>query len=172
MNIADWIIIAVVVISCLISLWRGFVKEALSLAIWAGAFFIAMLFYPNMEQVLAEWISAPSLLRITSFGVIFIAVLLCGGLINTLIGMLIKATGLSGTDRLLGMIFGFVRGIVVLLSAFVLIPKMVPIEEDAWFKESVLIPQILLLEDWSIAITQELYSASAEVISTSEELVE
>ena len=173
MNIADWIIVSIVAISCLISVWRGFVKEALSLVIWAAAFLFAMLFYPNMEILLSEWISQPSLLRLAGFGSIFFSVLIAGSLISAIISQLIKVTGLSGTDRMLGIIFGFVRGVVFLLSAIMLAPKLVPIEQDTWYQDSLLIPQLLLLEDWSLAVTQELYSFFGELMSSkaAEELV-
>lgn len=156
-NSADWVIIAVVLVSSLISLKRGFIKEFLSLAIWLIAFLVAMLFRPNMETLLAEFIDIPSLLDLASFGVLFVAVLLIGSLINSLIGQLVRITGLTGTDRLLGMIFGFLRGVVILLSLFIFIPKVVPIDQDAWYRESILIPQILLLEDWSRNATSEIY---------------
>lgn len=156
MAIADWVIIGIVVLSSLISLMRGFVREALSLLIWVVAFAVAMIFHPNLEIFLADYLPAPSLRRMAGFGLLFMAVLLVGGLISKLIVQLVKVTGLTGTDRLLGTVFGFMRGIMLLLTVFVLLPKIVPIDQDEWYQESVLIPRIMMLEDWGKAAAAEM----------------
>ncbi len=166
MNIADWIIVGILVVSSLISLKRGFIKESLSLVIWFSAFFIAMLFHPNMESLLSEYIPAASLRSMAAFGIIFIAVLLVGSVINGLIAQLVKVTGLTGTDRLLGMIFGFLRGVVLLLATFVFLPNIVPIQEDSWYKESLVIPRILMLEDWSRSASSEVYEWVGSMLAT------
>lgn len=156
MNTADWILIGVLLISSLISLKRGFVKEALSLVIWIAAFTVAMIFHPQLETVLSEYIPLASVRRMAGFGLLFVAVLIVGGLISNLIVQLIKITGLSGTDRLLGTIFGFLRGVTLLLAVFVFLPKFIPIQEDDWYKESVVIPRIMVLEDWGTAMSKEI----------------
>lgn len=156
MNTADWILLGILLVSSLISLKRGFVKEALSLVIWVLAFGVAMIFAPQLGVVLAEYIPIESLQEKAGFALLFVAVLIVGSLVSKLIGQFIKMTGLSGTDRLLGVIFGFFRGVVLLLSVFVLLPKVLPIEEDTWYKESIVIPRIMILEEWGTNTSSEL----------------
>ncbi|CAH0990359.1 Colicin V production protein [Sinobacterium norvegicum] len=148
MNVADWIIVAVIVISCVISLWRGFVKEALSLVVWALAFFVAMTFAEGMNTFLSDSIATASLRQITSFGILFVLTLIVGSMVNFLVGELVKMTGLSGTDRLLGTVFGAMRGVILVLAVLILAPPILHIDQDTWWRESTLIPQFLVLETW------------------------
>ncbi|AHL76029.1 CvpA family protein [Pseudomonas sp. KSR10] len=144
----DWAFIAVVVISSLISLKRGFVKEALSLLTWIIAGVVAWMFGGALSHHLAEFISTPSFQVIAACVILFVVTLLVGALINFLIGELVRVTGLSGTDRFLGMVFGAARGgllIVVLVGLL----SLAPVQQDPWWRESTLLPHFLLVADWS-----------------------
>ncbi|WP_312243661.1 CvpA family protein [Stutzerimonas nitrititolerans] len=144
----DWAIVAVIVISSLISLKRGFVKEALSLLTWIIAGVVAWMFGGALSHHLAEFISTPSAQVIAACAILFVATLLVGALVNFLIGELVRVTGLSGTDRFLGMVFGAARGgllIVVLVGLL----SLAPVQEDLWWRESTLVPHFLLVADWS-----------------------
>src|SRR3954464_7577404 len=101
MNWADWAMVIVLTLSSVISLSRGFIKEALSLVIWIVALVVANVFSNRLEFLLSDTISTPSLRAITAFVLVFVGVLLIGALLNFCIGLIVKATGLSGTDRLL-----------------------------------------------------------------------
>ena len=140
MNWADWAIVIVLTLSSVISLTRGFIKEALSLVIWIVALVVANVFSNRLEVFLTNVISTPSLRSMAAFALIFIGVLLVGALINFLIGLIVKATGLSGTDRLFGMLFGFARGVLIVLVFLIYVPSYVPIKNDPWFQQSSLIP--------------------------------
>ena len=144
----DWAIIAIIVVSALISLTRGFVKEALSLVTWILAGLVAWLFGGALAELLAPYIDTPSLRVIAACSILFILTLLLGGLINYLIGQLVIATGLSGTDRFLGMVFGAARG-GLLVVVIVGLLSLAPVDGDTWWRESVLIPHFLLVADWS-----------------------
>ncbi|MGH1486077.1 MAG: CvpA family protein [Cellvibrionaceae bacterium] len=145
-NWADWAIIAILAISSLISLKRGFVKEALSLAIWVIAFGVASWFSPMLAPLLAAYLNTPSLQQMAAFALLFVSTLLVGGAVNYLLATLIKATGLSGTDRLLGILFGVFRGAVIIMVLVLYLPKAVPVNEDIWWQQSALIPQFLSFE--------------------------
>ncbi len=149
MNWADWGIIAVLVISSLISLKRGFVKEALSLVVWVLAIVIAMTFRAQASALLTEHIQTPSLREMAAFALLFIATLIVGACVNFLISQLVKITGLSGTDRLLGMLFGLARGFVIVMTGLILLPGFIPIDQDPWWQSSQLIPHFLKFEGWS-----------------------
>lgn len=140
MNWADWAIVIVLTLSSVISLARGFIKEALSLVIWIVALVTANVFSNRLEIFLTNTISTPSLRAMTAFLLVFIGVLLIGALLNFLIGLIVKATGLSGTDRLLGMLFGFARGLLIVMLLLIYVPNYVPVKNDPWFNQSTLIP--------------------------------
>lgn len=133
----DWAIVAVVAISALISLSRGFVKEALSLLTWIIAGVVAWMFGGSLSVYLAGYIETPSARVIAGCAIMFIATLLVGAMVNYLIGELIRVTGLSGTDRFLGMAFGAARGALLVVVAVGLL-SLGPVQQDSWWQESVL----------------------------------
>ncbi|MBL4609552.1 CvpA family protein [Halopseudomonas sp.] len=144
----DWAIIAIIAVSALISLARGFVKEALSLLTWVVAGLVAWLFGGALAGHLSPFIETPSIRVIVACSILFILTLVLGGLINYLIGQLVRVTGLSGTDRFLGMIFGAARGALLIVVAVGLL-SLAPVEADTWWRQSELIPHFLLVADWS-----------------------
>lgn len=149
MNWADWAICAIIALSALISLQRGFVKEALSLAVWFAAIVVSMLFHQNLQVLLADFIQISSLRQIAAFAILFFITLIVGSMVNHLIAAIVKATGLSGTDRLLGTVFGVLRGAMLVLVILILMPAIVSIEQDDWYKQSIVIPKFLLMEAWA-----------------------
>lgn len=144
----DWVIIGTIVVSALISLTRGFVKEALSLLTWVIAGLVAWMFGGAFADLLTGYIETPSLRVIVACGILFVLSLILGGLLNYLIGQLVVATGLSGTDRFLGMVFGAARGVLLVVVAAGLL-SLAPVEADEWWRQSQLIPHFLLVADWS-----------------------
>ena len=144
----DWAIIAIIAISSLISLKRGFVKEALSLVTWIIAGVVAWMFGGALSQHLTDFIEMPSARVIAGCAILFVATLLVGALVNFLIGELVRVTGLSGTDRFLGMVFGGARGalLVVVLTGLL---SLAPVQQDPWWQQSSLLPHFLMVADWS-----------------------
>ena len=156
--IVDWIIIAVIGVSTLISLKRGFVKEALSLATLVAAVVIARMFGSQVSTLLVEYISIPSVRLVSAYGLLFVATMIVGGMINFLISQLVEMTGLSGTDRFLGTLFGFARGAVIIVVAVAVLMRM-PVKEDQWWQESMLIPHFVTAVD---SIQQMIFGAEPE----------
>lgn len=148
MNWADWVVVLIFTVSCLISIKRGFVKEAISLLIWALAFFVAVSFHGQFAVLLAELIPSPSARYMVAYGVLFAVTLIVGSMVNYLIGELVHMTGLSGTDRLFGMVFGMARALIVVMALLIFTPMVVPVDQESWWRESLLIPQFSLMEQW------------------------
>ncbi len=148
MNWADWTIVAIIGISSLISIKRGFVKEAISLAIWAVAFFVAVAFADRLSVLLQALIESASLRFMVSFGILFAATFVVGAMVNYLLGELVRMTGLSGTDRLFGMAFGLARAVIIIMALLIMLPMAFPVTQDSWWQQSILIPQFLLMEQW------------------------
>ena len=161
MSAIDWIIIGIVSLSTLISLKRGFVKEALSLVTWIAAFIIARLFNSQLSVLFVDYIDSPSMRLVVAFALLFVATLIVGAMISHLIGELVRLTGLSGTDRLFGMVFGLARGLLVLVVGISLI-RLTPLTEDAWWHESLLIPEILQIEERSRTFIVEMVRESTQ----------
>jgi membrane protein required for colicin V production len=164
MNWADWTILAIVAISTLIGLSRGFVREVLSMLTWVAAFIVATMFRDELAPLLSNLVDTPSLQVIAAFAILFIFTLLAGAGLNMTLSAFVEATGLSGTDRVLGMVFGLLRGGVVVMALLILAPALVPVEEDGWWQQSALIPHFLEFEDRArdLAVTiKDLFVESA-----------
>ena len=117
----DYVIIGLVVISSIIGLTRGLVKEALSLAIWVGGFIAGIVFGPGLAIEYDEYLGGGQLSQITAFVIVLFAVLIAGKGLQWASGKVIETTGLSATDRLLGFGFGALRGallVTVMLMLF------------------------------------------------------
>ncbi len=149
MNWADWFIVGVVSLSCVVSLLRGFVQEAMSLAVWFLAIAVAMLFGEQLSGLMEAKISTPSLRNIIAFSSLFVVTMVLGSLVSKLLGQLVNSVGLGSTDRILGMLFGFARGVIIVLALLIFVPAVVDVQYDDWWQTSQLIPHVLRLEDWS-----------------------
>jgi len=146
----DYAILASVLISILVGVLRGFIKEVLSLLIWAVAFFVAYQYGGNLAALMEKQVALPSARAVMGFTGLFIAVLLIGGLVTYLVGRLVESTGLDSTDRLLGGAFGVARGLAI-VTALLLALGFTPIPADPWWKESALIQRMLPIVQWSAA---------------------
>ncbi|MCB1615555.1 MAG: CvpA family protein [Pseudomonadales bacterium] len=168
MNWADWTIVGVFSVSALIGLARGFVKEALSLLVLVSALVIAFVLDDKLAVQISQYIQTPSLRQISAFSLLFIATWLVGAMIVFLIGELVKMTGLSGTDRTLGMVFGLARAFVLILVLVVWMPKLVPVDQDPWWQASILVPEFQKFEGWFHQITNELGRLWQQYVVTAE----
>ncbi|HEC73540.1 MAG TPA: CvpA family protein [Methylophaga aminisulfidivorans] len=143
----DYLIIGIVLLSAVISIVRGFMREVLSLASWILAFWVALLFYSNLSTLLADYIATPSIRLFLAFFVLFAVTLILGAMVNHLICQVVEKTGLTGTDRALGIVFGLIRG-VALVTILVLAAGATPMPADSWWQNSLLIEQFINLAIW------------------------
>ncbi|MEP1449140.1 MAG: CvpA family protein [Paraglaciecola sp.] len=147
MNWIDYAILAVILFSAVISLIRGFVKEAISLAIWFTAFFIASQFYKDLAVYLTK-LDDLMIRNGVAIAILFVSTLIIGGLVNYLISQLVQFTGLSGTDRALGLVFGALRGILVVSALLFFLDTFTPFSSSTLWETSVLIPEFSLIIEW------------------------
>jgi len=143
----DYTILAVVAISTIIGLIRGFIREILSLVTWVAAFVIAFKFSGNLAQLFSHYVKTSSLRLVLAFALLFIITLILGGLLSYLLSHVADKTGLTGTDRVLGMVFGIVRGILVIAVVMLLLSVEANGKMD-WSQHSILAPHFQWLVHW------------------------
>ncbi|HET7314384.1 CvpA family protein [Salinisphaera sp.] len=137
----DVAIVVVVALSAVIGFFRGFLREALGLATWILAFYLAFNFAASVSVYLRRWIDVDSARLAVAFAIVFLGVLIVGAIANYLLGRLVSQTGLAGTDRVLGIVFGVVRGVAVLI-VLVLLAGVTPVPRNSWWQSSIFIGQL------------------------------
>ena len=148
----DWAIIAVLGLSILLSLWRGFVREAVSLAGWIAAFVVANMFVGEMATFLQQWIANVTGRYVAAYALLFAGVLMVAGIAGKLSAQVVKVTGLTLLDRLLGTVFGFARGIIIVLVVVYVLRQLAPPQNLLWLDESQLMPHVDMLGQWVQAL--------------------
>jgi membrane protein required for colicin V production len=141
MNALDYAWLAVLGLSVLLGLWRGVVREIFSLAGWVFAIAAAMTFAGPAAAALPAALGSPTVRAVASFTVIFLAVLLALSFGGMLLARAFRAAGLGVADRILGAVFGFARGILILVVA-VLAAAFTPLPKEPLWRESALTPAI------------------------------
>ena len=151
MSYLDIAILAVLALSVLWGIWRGFVREILSLAGWVLAFLAANAVAAPIGEALPASLASPEVRVLIAFIVVFVVTLSAITLVAALISRLFKAAGLGGVDRTLGGLFGLARGVVILL-AITLAAGLTSLPRDPIWKRSVgagmLTRTVLQLKGW------------------------
>ncbi|MCV6626429.1 MAG: CvpA family protein [Cellvibrionaceae bacterium] len=155
---ADWLILGIILLSSIVGAIRGLVKEALSLVNFAAAFIIASAFKSDLAPLLGGWLSTPSLRELAAFAILFFATLIVGSMLNYLLTQVVRAAGLSGTDRILGLVFGGLRGVVIVLAAVILLPKILPVSQDPWWQQSPLVAYFSGMESQATELANRFFS--------------
>lgn len=147
MNWIDYTILGVLALSILVGLWRGLVSEVLSLAGWIAAFWVAWTFGPLVAARFEHSISLPQARILVGYGLCFVVVLIVGALLRFIARRLLWSTGLGGLDRLLGMLFGFARG-VLLVTLVVFLASFTALTREPGWQHSLLLPQFTGVAGW------------------------
>lgn len=147
LNWVDIAILSIIAVSFLFGLWRGLVKEVLSLLTWIAALLVARIYSETLAPSLTGILDGETTRYVAAFAILFIVTMMLGTLLNHFIGKLLTITGLKFTDRLLGGGFGIVRGVIIVMLILFFTGNFVS-ETSAW-QQSQLIPQGLALIEWS-----------------------
>jgi membrane protein required for colicin V production len=132
----DWVVLAVLALSMLLGLWRGLVYEVLSVLNWIAAFLLARWLAPQAVQYMPFHPANERVQYAVGFVAVFLVALILGGLLAWAVKRLVAAAGLAPVDRVLGGVFGLVRGTVLVL-AFAVVVHLVGMKDGAWWNESV-----------------------------------
>jgi membrane protein required for colicin V production len=143
----DYLILVLIGVSALLGLFHGLIREVFSLLIWGAAVFLGMRYARGVSDALDPLIAVPSVRLVAAFAAVFVVALMVGGLLRFLLGKLVAGTGLGGTDRLAGLVFGLVRG-ALLVAVLVWFAGSTPLSRDPWWRESKLIPPFQSMADW------------------------
>ncbi len=139
MNSADYVIVAAILLSAVIGAARGFLREAIAFAAWVIALFVAWHFAdlvaPHLGGLLAASDVRPWAARI----IIVVLILVLGSVVGALLAHFVRLSIFSGTDRLLGFLFGLLRGFV-LLGVFVILGQLLRLQGEQWWGHSTLVP--------------------------------
>lgn len=138
MNGVDLAIIFIVFFSLIIGLFRGFVREVLSLASWIVALWAAYRYAQAGAFFLATYIEQAPLRVGAAFAIIFVAVLLAASFLGNLLCRLLALGGVGGVDRSLGLLFGVGRGALI-VGALILIAIFTDVATQPWWQRSLLV---------------------------------
>lgn len=158
MAIVDIIVLSIIGLSCAFGGFRGLVKEALSLAFWIGAAVLASLFSDEAAVHLVSSIDNPALRRVAAFVLIFVVTVFIGGLLSNLFSKLMSRAGLGGVDRMLGALFGIIRGVVI-VTVVVMMTSQLEFTREV-YGQSILMPYIMVLAEFF----QNLFGLTADPV--------
>lgn len=169
----QWVDIAIVTViglSVLTGLFRGFVKELVALCTWILAIWLGFHYSESLDPWLSSYIQDKSARTAVAFVLILFATLLVGGIINATLSFILTRAGLSGTDRTLGMGFGFLRGIFI-VALIMLAVKMTSLPYDQYSKDSVLYARFDPLVTWLYGQLPE-FVKQVKTVDKSENLID
>lgn len=131
MNLVDLIVLAVIAVSALLGLSRGFVREILGLGSWLLAGYGALRFGPALLPFMNRTLDNPDIAGIAAYGTAFILLLIVLSLLSNMVGSVVRVSALGGLDRTLGLLFGMARGAIVLIAAYILGGVVLP-HAESW----------------------------------------
>ena len=156
MPIIDILIVIAIVVSMIIGVYRGFIKEAISISALLLAIWAALYFGPSVGDIAESWLASDEIQ--TWFGriLVFAIILSIGGLLGWGISKLVRLSVLSGVDRLLGSLFGAARG-VLLVALAILAGQFAGFDNDDWWLRSETIPYFETVADWIMVMAPQGY---------------
>ena len=136
----DLTLVGIITLSGAVAMFRGFIQEALSLVLWIFAFMASMFLVEYLDPYISEYIVNPELRRMASLFTIFALIIFTGGFVIKILRNLIHWSGMGGLDRVLGALFGCVRGIILIVVIYLILPS--DIKQAAFVTESKSAPML------------------------------
>ena len=152
MNAVDYLLLAVVLISAVIGVFRGLLREVIALITWLLAIVLAWQYGDVLEPYLGGLLSGENARPWAARGLIFVFVLLVGTAVSSVVNYFVRLSIFSGTDRFLGGIFGTLRGLVA-CGLLALLGQLVELHGERWWKESALVPFAVSIGETLSAVT-------------------
>ena len=141
MTLFDYVVLAILLASIVVSVLRGLVREILSLIGWIAAFVVASMFAGDMANLLAPTLDPRGLGLIAGFLLLLVGMALLSAIINWLVMKAVAAAGMTLADRGLGGLFGLARGLVIVV-ALAMICGLTPIPKQPFWKQALLSPLV------------------------------
>jgi len=132
MTSLDWIIVTILAISCLLGIWRGLMREVFSLAGWIAAVVLSLNYAAALGTLLPAAITWPALRTWIAVAIIVVFCLFAAALLGWVVHKFLAAAKLSGTDRMLGAIFGLLRGVLIIFAAVYFTSRTALAQQPAW----------------------------------------
>lgn len=158
----DLVIIGIIILSILTGVVRGFIKELIALCVWVLAIWLSYNHSHQLAAWLQTYIQDAAARRVAAFIIVLLAVLIVGGIANALISSVLKRSGLSGTDRLLGMGFGFLRGVFI-VALIIVVLQMTSIPQSEYAKDSLLYQQFAPMVSWMHEVMPDFIKKAKEI---------
>ncbi len=147
MTLVDFGIVIIIAVLLVLGLIWGFVKIAIALGTWIAASMVSFNFAPNLASSLLTSIESPPMRLAAAMGILFVLTLMVGAVVSFLVRQFVSKTGLSGLDRVLGMVIGFSLGLVVVV-ALVFVAGLTQAPSYDWWQSSILIERFESLATW------------------------
>jgi membrane protein required for colicin V production len=159
----DWIVLAAIALSAIVALWRGFVREVLSIVGWIGAILGTLYLFPIGQQLARKYIEWPIVADIVAGVVLFVAILVALTMIASAIAKRVQQSSINALDRSLGFLFGLVRGAVVVCLIYLLYSRAVPPKEQhTLVREARLASLVAIGADWLYMLVPAEYRSKGD----------
>jgi membrane protein required for colicin V production len=140
MTTVDYILIAIVLVSMLFGAIRGFLRESIALLGWLVGLWLAWRYAPLVQPYIGGTLAGTDLQVWVARCLLLLAAVLAAWIVGSLLGYLVQRSGLTlGVDRILGTVFGLVRG-AVMVGFAVMLAQAAQMQDEPWWKGSKLIP--------------------------------
>ncbi len=137
----DLIILAIVLLSAVVGLVQGFLKEITSLVTWVLAIWVAWEYAPQLAPHLGGLLSEAPYGTWVARAILFIVVLVAGSIVGYLLDRFVRMSLFSGLDRMLGFLLGFVRGVII-VALLIVMAQSARMDQEGWWQRSKLVPAL------------------------------
>lgn len=139
MNWIDYVLVGAVVASAVVGVFRGLLREIISLVSWILAVTLAWGLAPRLEPMLGGLLADPSVRPWAARAIIFVAIVLLGAGVGAIVTHFVRLSVFSGVDRLAGLAFGLLRGVVI-IGLLVILAQTLKLQDERWYRDSMFVP--------------------------------